>query len=147
MCLVAQLCPALCDPMDCSSPGSSVHGDSPGKNTGVGFHALVQGIFPTEEWNSGLLHCRWILYHLSHKESPRILEWGAYPFSRRSSGPRNQTGVTCIGGEFFTHCAMREVGQWDLSKDNLSIKIETHTLKNKKEQTKPKKNHIDTKKR
>ena len=63
-------------------PGSSVHGDSPGKNTGVGFHALVQGIFPTEEWNSGLLHCRWILYHLSHKESPRILEWGAYPFSR-----------------------------------------------------------------
>ena len=36
-----RLCPTLCDPMDCSLPGSSVHGDSPGKNTGVGCHALV----------------------------------------------------------------------------------------------------------
>ena len=45
-CLVAQLCLTLCDPMDCSPPGSSVHGDSPGKNTGVGCHALLQEIFP-----------------------------------------------------------------------------------------------------
>ena len=44
--LVAQSCPTLCDPMDCSPPGSSVHGDFPGKNIGVGFHALLQGIFP-----------------------------------------------------------------------------------------------------
>ena len=43
--LVAQSCPTLCDPMDCSPPGSSVHGDSPGKNTGVGCHFLFQGIF------------------------------------------------------------------------------------------------------
>ena len=57
MCLVAQLCPT-CDPMDCSPPGSSVHGDSPGKNTGVGCHALLQGIFPTQGLNSGLQHCR-----------------------------------------------------------------------------------------
>ena len=48
--------------MDCSPPGSSVHGDSPGKNTGVGCHALLQGIFPTQESNQGLLHCRQILY-------------------------------------------------------------------------------------
>ena len=41
--LVAQLCPTLCNPMDCSPPGSSVHGDSPGKNTGVGCHALLHG--------------------------------------------------------------------------------------------------------
>ena len=41
VCLVAQSCPALCDPMDCSLPGSSVHGDSPGKNTGVGCHFLL----------------------------------------------------------------------------------------------------------
>jgi len=40
--LVAQLCLSLCDPMDCSPPGSSVHGDSPGKNTGVGCHAFLQ---------------------------------------------------------------------------------------------------------
>ena len=47
-------------------PGSSVHGDSPGKNTGVGCHALLQGIFPTQGSNPGLPHCNQILYHLSH---------------------------------------------------------------------------------
>ena len=46
LCLVAQLCLTLWYPMDCSPPGSSVHGDSPGKNTGVGCRALLQGIFP-----------------------------------------------------------------------------------------------------
>ena len=61
---------------------SSVHGDSPGKNTEVGCHALLQGIFPTQGSNPGLPHCRWILYHLSHQGSPRILERVAYPSSR-----------------------------------------------------------------
>ena len=70
LCLVAQSCPTLCDPMDCSLPGSSVHGDSPGKNAGVGCHALLQGLFPTQGLNPGLPHCRWILYQLSHKGSP-----------------------------------------------------------------------------
>ena len=60
----------LCDPMDCSTPGSSVHGDSLGKNTGGGCHFLLQGIFPTQGSNPGLLNCRWILNHLSHQESP-----------------------------------------------------------------------------
>ena len=46
--LVAQSCLTLCNPMACSPPGSSVHGDSPGKNIGVGCHALLQGIFPTQ---------------------------------------------------------------------------------------------------
>ena len=46
VCLVAQSCPTLCDPTDCSLPGSSAHGDSPGKNTGVGCHALLLGIEP-----------------------------------------------------------------------------------------------------
>ena len=54
-------------PHDCSPPGSSVHGDSPGKNTGVGCHALLQGIFPTQESNLGLLHCRQILYRVRYK--------------------------------------------------------------------------------
>ena len=67
LCLVAQSCLTLCNPRDCSPPGSSVHGDSPGKNTGVGCHALLQRIFPTQGSNPGLLHCRWILYHLSHQ--------------------------------------------------------------------------------
>ena len=89
LCLVNQSCPTLWDPMDCSLPGSSVHGDSPGKNTGVGCHALLQGIFPTQGLNPGLLHYRQILYSLSHQGSPRILEWVAYPLSRKTSGPRN----------------------------------------------------------
>ena len=49
--------PTLCDHIDCSLPGSSVHGDSPGKNTGVGCHALLQAIFPTQGSNPGLPHC------------------------------------------------------------------------------------------
>ena len=59
-----------CDPMDCSSPGSSFQGDSPGKNIGAGCQALLQGIFPTQEWNWGLLLCRRILYQLSYQASP-----------------------------------------------------------------------------
>ena len=53
LCLVAQSCPTLCDLVDYSPSGSSVHGDSPGKKTGEGCHALLQGIFPTQEWNPG----------------------------------------------------------------------------------------------
>ena len=51
----------LCNPMDHSPPVSSVYGDSPGKNTRVGCHALLQGIFPTQGWNPGLLHCKGVL--------------------------------------------------------------------------------------
>ena len=62
------------DPIYCNLPGSSVLGDSLGKNTGVGCHALLQGIFPAQGSNPGLPHCRWILYRLSHKRYPRLLE-------------------------------------------------------------------------
>ena len=55
---VAQSCLTLCDLMDCSPPGFSVHGDSPGKNTGVGYHFLPQGLFQTQGLNLVLLHCR-----------------------------------------------------------------------------------------
>ena len=48
LCLVAQSCLTLCNPMECSLAGSSGHGDSPGKNNGVGCHALLQGIFSTQ---------------------------------------------------------------------------------------------------
>ena len=108
LCLVAQSCLTLFDPVDCSPPGSSVHGDSPGKNTRVGSHALLQGNFPTQGLNPGLPHCRWILYHLSHQGIPRILEWVAYPFSRGSSWPKNRTGVSCIADRFVTSWATRE---------------------------------------
>ena len=132
--------------MDCSQPGSSVHGilrarmlelfpspddlpnpgikpmspalqvdslltELPGKpiNIGLSCHALLQGIFPTQGSNPGLPHYRQILYSLSHQGSPRILEWVAYPFSRRFSQPRNWTRVSCIARRFFTTWATRQV--------------------------------------
>ena len=55
-CKLLQSCPTLCDPMDCSLPGSSVHGDSPGKSTGVAGHFLFQGIFLTQGSDSPPLH-------------------------------------------------------------------------------------------
>ena len=68
--LVTQLCLTLCKIMGHSMPGSSVHGESPGKNAGVGCHALLQGIFPTQELNWSLLHCRQIFHQLSYQGSP-----------------------------------------------------------------------------
>ena len=56
--------------MDCSPPGSSVHGDFPGKNTGMGCHSLLQGIFLAQGSNPGLPHYRQTLYHLSHQGIP-----------------------------------------------------------------------------
>ena len=103
LCLVSQSCPTLCNPMDCSPPGSSVHGDSPGKNTGVGFHAILQEVFPIHGSNPGLLYCSQILYRLSHQGSPRIPGWVDYPFSRGTYQPRNQTRACCIAGGFFTN--------------------------------------------
>ena len=70
--------------------------NSLGQNTGVGSLSLFQGIFPTQGSNPGLPHYGQSLYQLSHKGSPRILEWVAYPFSTGSSQTRNQTGVSCI---------------------------------------------------
>ena len=76
--------------------------------SGVCSLSLCQGLFPTQGSNSGLMHCRQTLYQLSHKGSPRILEWVAYPFTGGASLPRNQTGVSCIAGGFFIDWAIRE---------------------------------------
>ena len=70
--LIVQSCPTFCDPMDCSLPGFPVHGDSPGKNHGVGCLALLQGIFSTEGSNV-VLKAIYILYKtcgFSTKHSP-----------------------------------------------------------------------------
>ena len=116
---VGQLCPTLCDPMDCSSPASF----------------LCPWVFSRQEYWSGLLcppsgdlpnpgikpwspTLQQILYHLSHQRSPRILEWVAYPFSRASSCPRNWTRASCIAGRFFTSWATREVHAHKKSKRN-----------------------------
>ena len=129
LCLVAQLHPTLRNPADCNPPGSSVHGDSPGKNTGVGCHALLQGFFPIQGSNPSLPHCRQILYHLSHQGSPRTLEWVAYPFSRGTSQLRNRTGVYCIAGRFFTSWATWEHGSiWSNTKMNKIAFFFFHSL-------------------
>ena len=88
--VLAQLCPTLCDSMDCSPPGSSVHGIFQVRNTGVGCHSLLQGLFLTQGSNPYLsffwiciscISCtgRMILYHLSHLGSQQNIshrkEW------------------------------------------------------------------------
>ena len=77
--------------LSAASQAHSSLSEPPGKTkkTGVGSLSLLQRFFLTQGLNQGLLHCRQILYQLSHQGSPRILEWVAYPFSRGSSRPRN----------------------------------------------------------
>ena len=82
--------------------------NSPGQNTGVSSHSLLEGIFPTQGSNLGLLHCRHILYPLSHQGSSRIQKWVVYPFSSGSYQPRNRTRVSCVTGGFFTKWVIRE---------------------------------------
>ena len=102
----AQSCLTLCNPI-------TVHGILQARVLEwVAFpfsrESLLQVIFPTQGLNPGLPHCRWILYQLNHKGSPRILEWVVYPFLIISSQPRNQTKVSCIAGRFFTNWATKE---------------------------------------
>ena len=104
----AQLCLTFCDPMDCSPPGSSVHGDSPGKNTGVGCHALLQGNLPnpgTEPTSPALL-----VDSLPSEPpgKPKNTGVGSLSFLHGTTHPRNQTGASCIAGGFFTSWASRE---------------------------------------
>ena len=80
--------------MDCSLPGSSVHGDSLGKNTGVGCHALLQGIFPAQRLNPGLPHCRQIVYHLSHQVSWRR-QWQPTPVLLQGKSHGQGSLVAC----------------------------------------------------
>ena len=105
----------FCESESCSLVSDSLwpHGlyspwDSLGQNIGVIRLSLLEGIFPTQGSNPSLPHFRQILYQLSHKGSPRILEWVACPFSRGSSWPRNWTRVSCIAGGFFSIWDIRE---------------------------------------
>ena len=78
----------------------------------MGSLSLLQGIFATQGSNPGLSHCGQILYQLSHKGSPRILEWVAYPFFRGSSQPKDPTQISCTAGRFFTSWATREAQEY-----------------------------------
>ena len=130
MCLVAQLCLTLCDPMDCSPPGSSVHENFPDKNTGVGCLQSV-GSISRDLSNSGIkpMSPTWQVdsfplkvkvaqscptlcnprdYTVHGILQARILEWAALPFSMGSSQSRDRTQVSHIAGGFFTNRAIRE---------------------------------------
>ena len=85
-----------CSVMSESLPLHGLSWNSPGQNTGVGSLSLLQGIFPTQGSNPGLLHCRQILHQLSHKGSPRTLEWVAYPFSRDLPDPGIEPGSPAV---------------------------------------------------
>ena len=91
---IARSCLTLCDPQGPYSPR-----DSPGKNTGVGSLSLLQGTFLAQEWNRGLLHCRWILYQLSSQGSHQrglrgYLEPHGWPLVR---------GVTAAGSSGYSN--------------------------------------------
>ena len=102
MCLVAQSCPTFCNSMNCRLPGSPVPKASPGKNAGVGCHALLQGLFPIWGLNPDLPYCRQILYCLSYKGSPTtamvgivIMKYGyKHQFCRTA-------GVVKLGASLF----------------------------------------------
>ena len=110
-CSVTQLCPTFCNPIDCSLPGSSVHGASvhcPSKKIGVGCHFLLQGIFLTQGSNSQLLH----LLHWQVDSVPLCSTWEAYistlkslfsfpnPLSQEISLLPRQTAATVCSTEF-----------------------------------------------
>ena len=112
--------PTLCDPMD-----YAVHGILQARILEWVAFPFSRGSSQTQGSNPGLLHCRQILYQVSHKGSPRILEWIAYPLSSGSSQPRNWTGVSCIACGFFTNWAMKEAqepeGWVPTSKSNKTV--------------------------
>ena len=86
---------------------------------------------PPQGLSPGLRYYRWILYQLSPKGSPRIPEWVAYPFSSGSSRSRNQIGVSCIAGRFFTNWAIRELKDIFKNLYIFSIKIKVFLKQNK----------------
>ena len=123
LCLVAQSFLSLCEPVGCSLQAPL--------STGILQEGILEwaatpssrGSFQPINWNLGFLHCRWILYHLSHQGSPKILERVAYPFSRGSSWPSNQTGVSCMAGRFFTSWAPREAHESEYPSVKTTFKI------------------------
>ena len=72
-CVSRQLCLTVCDPMNCSLPGSTVHGFLQARILELVANSLLQGIFPSQGLNSGLLHCRQMRYHLRHQRNSKYL--------------------------------------------------------------------------
>ena len=94
---------ALFDPMDCSLPASSLYGDSPGKNTGVGCRTLLEGIVPTQGLSPGLPHCRQILYQLSYQVGPTNLIRTLKVVHIKKNLLKNIAKTDCDASLFITH--------------------------------------------
>ena len=94
LCLVTQSCPNLCDPMGCSPPGFSVHGDFPGKNTGVGSHGLLQGNFPNPGIKPRSFTLQADFLPAEAPGKPKNIGVGSLSLLQRSSQPGNQTRVS-----------------------------------------------------
>ena len=113
---VAQSCPTLCDPVDIYSPWNS-----PGKNTGVGSHSLLQGIFPTQGWNPGLLHCSCFFFFLLSQ--PPGKQWAITNSSRKNeaAGPKRKQCpvVDMCGGENNVQCYKEQL--WRAPKSQLAV--------------------------
>ena len=107
---VAQSCLTLGDPLDGSPPGSSVHGDSPGRKAGVGCHALLQGIFLTQGWDPGVLRPQADSLPISHQGS----QLGAGDQSRVS----DLTSRGCAGSAWKP---ADQLGAWQKSQPEMVV--------------------------
>ena len=96
------------DPMDCSQPDSCVHGDSPGKNTGVGCHVLLQESSQPRDQSQVSCLAGGFFTNWTPGKTQEYWSLVSYPFSRGSSQLRTRTGICCITGRFFTSWASRE---------------------------------------
>ena len=107
LCLVTWSCPAVCDPTDCSPPGSPVHWGFSRQEYWSGLPSPPPGDLPNPgiKPRSPTLQVYSLLSETPGK--PKRSGW-PLPFSRGSSQPRNQTGVSCIAGRFFASWATRE---------------------------------------
>ena len=111
-----QSCPTLCDPIDGSPPGSPIPGYSPGKNTGVGCHFLLQCMKVKSESEVAQsyptlrdpMDCSLPGSSVHGIFQARVLEWVAISFTKGSSWPGDETQVFCIVGRRFTLWATRE---------------------------------------
>ena len=111
LCLDTQSCLTLGSPWSVPQD-SSVPGDSPGKNAGVCCHAFLQGMCPTQGSNPGLLHCRWILYYLSHQGTQNILE----------------NVKRLIAGSYFISKSVQDFCSWQRNLIRGKVSTKTSTL-------------------
>ena len=117
LCLVTQSCPALCHPMGCSPPGFSVHEDSPGKNTAVGFHALLQGIYQTRGSNPASCIASGFFAIWATREAQEYWSGRPIPSPGYLPDPGIKLGLPALQTSWATREAQRDYYWWMKSKN------------------------------